>query len=99
MSMTFEDAKKMFSDENEEKNSGKYADQFIEDYENDFKSLALAYEILSKYENPEKLSLNAEHDCIYLGYFNEDISEEDAIKMIRLGFHLDDDSENWAMFV
>jgi len=107
--MTFEETKRLFSDEgdedeeedddeNKEIEKGKYADEYLKDHISDLQSLSEAFAIFSKYAEPTELSIHAEHDVLYVAEFYEDMTEEELVKLRRLGFHLDSDSGGWAKF-
>lgn len=84
--MTFEEAKQFL----EKHHEGEY----LKDEKGFFEGI----NILNKYVEKWGYNVAAEHDIIYLPGDVEKMTEEDILKLYRLGFHLDSDGEGWAYF-
>ena len=53
-------------------------------------------EILNKYKGSD---LSAEHDVVYAGPDAADIKVADAVELVNLGWHLDEDLNVYAFYV
>lgn len=78
------------------------ASEFLEKHEDEFladeKGMMEGFNILAKYGDPARIISGADHDIVRLTSHDEKMSEEEILKLHRLGFHLDNDVECWAMF-
>jgi hypothetical protein len=61
----------------------------------------VALQIFSKYTEKglqESFALQGEHDVIYIWVEKDQVSKEDAVLLVSLGWHVDEDGPNWAYF-
>ncbi len=63
------------------------------------KNIMAGLDILSKYVNPSKETLHAEHDELYVpGSHPDDMLIDEVSKLYELGFLWDGDTESWKVF-